>query len=167
MVIALFVARFQPLHKGHERTIKKLVKKYEKVVVAIAAADKSRTEKNPFTAEERKAMLEKVFSKEINEGKIEVITIEDKASDEEWANELISKTNFDEVVTASDWVAKCFEGKKPVKKIKVFKAETLNGTNIRRLMKEGNPEWKKLVNRKVAEYIYEIALKNFLYSLPS
>ncbi|MEM0480683.1 MAG: adenylyltransferase/cytidyltransferase family protein [Candidatus Aenigmatarchaeota archaeon] len=167
MAIVLFVARFQPLHKGHERTIKKLLKQYEKVIIVIAAADKSRTEKNPFTAEERKAMLELVFSKEINENKIEIITVEDKASDEEWANEIISKANFDVVATASDWVAKCFEGKKEVKRIKPYRAETLNGTNIRRMIKEGNPEWKKIVNKKVVNYIYEVALKNFFYSLPS
>jgi nicotinamide-nucleotide adenylyltransferase len=167
MAVALFVARFQPMHKGHERAIKNLLKKYEKVVIVIAAADKSRSERNPFTVEERKAMIEMVFSKEIEQGKIQVIPIEDKASDEEWANEIISKVQFDEVVTASDWVAKCFEGKKVVRRAKLYKGDVLNSTNIRRMIKEGNREWKKLVNKKIANYIYEVALKNFFYSLPS
>jgi nicotinamide-nucleotide adenylyltransferase len=167
MAVALFVARFQPMHKGHERAIKNLLKKYEKVILVIAAADKSRTEKNPFTVEERKAMIEMVFSKEIEQGKIQIVPIEDKASDEEWANEIISKAQFDEVVTASDWVAKCFENKKVVKKMKLYKGDVLNSTNVRRLIKEGNPEWKKLVNKKIVNYIYEVALKNFFYSLPS
>jgi len=165
MAVGLFVARFQPLHKGHERAIKKALKLYERVIVVIGSADKSRTESNPFTAEERKSMLETVFSKEINEGKIEIIAIEDKASDEEWANEIIQKVNFDEVYTASDWVAKAFEGKKSVKKFKPFKYDVINGTNIRRLMKEGNEEWKKYVNKKVIEVISRIALKEFLSKL--
>lgn len=138
---------------------------YEKVIVVIGSADKSRSEKNPFTADERKLMLESVFSKEINEGKIEILLMEDKESDEEWANELISRANFDEVYTASDWVAKAFEGKKSVKKFKPFKYETLNGTNIRRLMKEGNEEWKKYVNKKVVEVIQRIVLKDFFAKL--
>ncbi|MEM5829970.1 MAG: adenylyltransferase/cytidyltransferase family protein [Candidatus Aenigmatarchaeota archaeon] len=165
MAVGLFVARFQPLHKGHERAIKKALKLYEKVIVVIGSADKARSENNPFTAEERKLMLEAVFSKEINEGKIEIITIEDKSSDEEWANELIQKANFDEVYTASDWVAKSFESKKQVKRFKPFKYDTINGTNIRRLIKEGNEEWKKYVNRKVVEIINRIALKEFFAKL--
>ncbi|MBU5682554.1 MAG: adenylyltransferase/cytidyltransferase family protein [Candidatus Aenigmatarchaeota archaeon] len=165
MAIGLFVARFQPLHKGHERAIKKALKLYEKVIVVIGSANKSREEKNPFTAEERKLMLEAVFSKEINEGKIEVLVIEDKDSDEEWANEIINRVNFDEVYTASDWVAKAFEGKKSVKRFKPFKYETINGTNIRRLIKEGNEEWKKYVNRKVVEIIQKIAVKEFFSKL--
>ena len=97
MVVALFVGRFQPFHRGHEKAIKNLLKKYEKIIVVIAAAEKSRTEKNPFTAEERKAMLERAFPKEINENKIEIINVEDKASDEEWVNDILSKANFDEI----------------------------------------------------------------------
>jgi len=165
MAIGLFVARFQPLHKGHERAIKKALKMYEKVIVVIGSADKSRTENNPFTAEERKLMLEAVFSKEINEGKIEILAIEDKANDEEWANSIIQKVNFDEVYTASDWVAKAFEGKKNVKKFKPFKYDVINGTNIRRLMKEGSDEWKKYVNKKVIEIINRVAIKEFLSEL--
>ncbi|MEM0243139.1 MAG: adenylyltransferase/cytidyltransferase family protein [Candidatus Aenigmatarchaeota archaeon] len=167
MVVGLFVARFQPLHKGHERAIRKALKLYEKVIIVIGSADKSREEKNPFTAEERKLMLEAVFSKEINDGKIEILAIEDKTSDEEWANELISKVSFDEVYTASDWVAKAFEGKKNVKRFKPFKYETINGTNIRRLIKEGNEEWKKYVNKKIAEMIQKVALKEFFSKLSS
>ncbi len=167
MAIALFIGRFQPLHKGHIAVIRNLIKKYDKVIVGIGSAEKSRTKTNPFTADERRVMLEIVFGKEINEGKIEVVKIEDKPSDEEWANEIISKYQFDEVVTGSDWIAKCFEGKKPVKKIKLRKGEVLNGTNIRRLMSEGNKEWEKLVDKKVANYIKELALKEFINSLPS
>ncbi|MEM5882047.1 MAG: adenylyltransferase/cytidyltransferase family protein [Candidatus Aenigmatarchaeota archaeon] len=167
MVVGLFVARFQPLHKGHEMAIRKALKLYEKVIIVIGSADKSREEKNPFTAEERKLMLEAVFSKEINDGKIEILAIEDKTSDEEWANELISKVSFDEVYTASDWVAKAFEGKKNVKRFKPFKYETINGTNIRRLIKEGNEEWKKYVNKKIAEMIQKVALKEFFSKLSS
>ncbi|MEM5843446.1 MAG: adenylyltransferase/cytidyltransferase family protein [Candidatus Aenigmatarchaeota archaeon] len=167
MVVGLFVARFQPLHKGHERAIRKALKLYEKVIIVIGSADKSREEKNPFTTEERKLMLEAVFSKEINDGKIEILAIEDKTSDEEWANELISKVSFDEVYTASDWVAKAFEGKKNVKRFKPFKYETINGTNIRRLIKEGNEEWKKYVNKKIAEMIQKVALKEFFSKLSS
>lgn len=165
MVVGLFVARFQPLHKGHEKSIKKALKQYEKLIIAIGSANKSRTESNPFTAEERKLMLESVFSKEINDGKIEIIAVDDKSNDEDWANDLISKINFDEVYTASEWVAKSFEGKKSVKKFKPFKYEIINGTNIRRLIKEGNEEWKKYVNRKVVEIINRIALKEFFAKL--
>ena len=116
MPTALFIGRFQPLHKGHIAVIKNLMKKYDKVLVGIGSAE---------------------------------------------------NYQFDEVITGSDWIAKCFEGKKPVKKIKYRKGETLNGTNIRRLMLEGNKEWEKLVDKKVANYLKEIALRNFLQSLPS
>lgn len=163
---ALFVGRFQPLHKGHEETIRKLLKEYEKVIVLIGSKQKKRTQSNPFSYEERKEMLEIVFSKEINDGKIVISGIEDLESDEEWANKIIENYDFDVVVTGSDWVAKCFEGKKEIKRVELIQPEKINGTNIRRLMKEGNKEWKEYVSEEVARYIQKIGLKEFLSSLP-
>ena len=162
---ALFVGRFQPLHKGHEEVIRKLLEEYEKIIVLIGSKEKGRTQSNPFSYEERKEMLEIVFSKEINDGKIVIDGIEDMDSDEDWTNAIIEKHEFDVVVTGSDWVAKCFEGKKEVKRIELINPEKLNGTNIRRLMKEGSDEWKEYVSKEVAEYIQRIALKHFLESL--
>ena len=164
MPIALFIGRFQPLHKGHIKVIEDALKKYEKVLIGIGSSKKSREERNPFSYEERKNMLELVFSKEIKENKIEIFGIEDRESDEEWTNEIINKINFDVIITGSDWVEKCFENRKQIEKIEEIEAKILSGTNIRKMMKEGE-EWEKWVDERVAKYIKKIALKEFFNNL--
>jgi cytidyltransferase-related domain len=62
---ALFIGRFQPLHRGHEEVIKWLLGRHEEVVVAIGSANESFTPRNPFTVGERIEMLYSML-KELN-----------------------------------------------------------------------------------------------------
>ena len=58
MKTALFVTRAQPFHIGHLKVIKWILKKYDKIVIVIGSSQESKTEKNPFTFEQRKRMIE-------------------------------------------------------------------------------------------------------------
>ncbi len=58
MTIGLFIGRFQPLHKGHVEMIKALSRNLDKIIVGIGSSNKSNTQENPFTADEREMMLE-------------------------------------------------------------------------------------------------------------
>lgn len=60
--LGFVVGRFQMFHIGHMSIIDACRKNAERCVVLIGSSDKSRTEKNPFSFEERKQMIEKVFS---------------------------------------------------------------------------------------------------------
>ena len=57
----MIVGRFQMLHNGHKRMIDTALELCEKVVIYIGSSQVSRTERNPFTYEERASMIEKVI----------------------------------------------------------------------------------------------------------
>lgn len=65
--IAVFPGSFDPITLGHEDIICRSIHLFDKIVVAIG---NNSSKKNLFTAEERKAQIEKVFK---NEPKISVM----------------------------------------------------------------------------------------------
>ena len=62
----LLVGRFQPFHVGHLKMIRKALCLAETVLVFIGSSQESRTERNPFSYEERKEMISKCFRKNKN-----------------------------------------------------------------------------------------------------
>ena len=60
---ALFIGRFQPFHNGHLKVIQNSINLYDEVIIGIGSAQYSNTTDNPFTAEERKLMIERSLKK--------------------------------------------------------------------------------------------------------
>lgn len=92
-MIGVVLARMQPIHKTHEFLIRSSIKDNEKTFVFIGSADKSRTKRNPFTFEERKLLIEKVFEKEIKSEKVELVKLDDLTDEDDedvksWGNYL-------------------------------------------------------------------------------
>jgi bifunctional NMN adenylyltransferase/nudix hydrolase len=56
--LAIFIGRFQPFHNGHAQNINKALTLAKNVLVIVGSANQPRTIKNPFTAAERKAMVQ-------------------------------------------------------------------------------------------------------------
>lgn len=54
---AIFIGRFQPPHSGHLAMLRHALDAAERVVIVLGSAFQSRTPKNPFTWQERQAML--------------------------------------------------------------------------------------------------------------
>ena len=54
----LVLGRFQPFHFGHLELIKEMVKEEIEPLICIGSAQHSHTSENPFTAEERKEMID-------------------------------------------------------------------------------------------------------------
>lgn len=67
---SLLIGRWQPLHDGHVKFIRSVLNEGKKVVVAMR--DTKKDKKNPYTLEERRAMLIKAFGDEI-----EIISVPD------------------------------------------------------------------------------------------
>ena len=59
--VLVFIGRFQPLHKGHERVIRTALSLADKVVILVGSASTARSPLNLFTYEERAAMINGVF----------------------------------------------------------------------------------------------------------
>jgi bifunctional NMN adenylyltransferase/nudix hydrolase len=60
--LLVFIGRFQPFHKEHQRIIKIALEKSKKVLVLVGSSGKARTIRNPFTFEERADMIYGSFS---------------------------------------------------------------------------------------------------------
>ena len=69
---SLFIGRFQPLHEGHKKLIKKVLDEGKLVMVALR--DTEINKENPFTVNERRKMFNDEFG-----DKVKVITIPDIA----------------------------------------------------------------------------------------
>lgn len=59
--LLVFMGRFQPFHLGHQAVIDEALKKAEQVLVIIGSSDGPRSLRNPFTYEEREAMITEVY----------------------------------------------------------------------------------------------------------
>lgn len=148
MVKALMIGRFQPVHLGHLHAIKEAMKKFD-LIIGIGSSSESNTWRNPFSFEERKDMLKKAGVR------CKIIGIQDVGDDEEWCKQILKMVDFDVVITGSEWVKKCFSGKKEVRKPNFLLPEIYSGTRIREKIVKGE-EWQDLVPRKVADFIEKI-----------
>ena len=75
---AMFVGRWQPLHKGHQSLFQQAMDEGKNVLICIrdVVADK----KNPFSAEEVLENISSFYSQEVKEGKVKVMIIPDICS---------------------------------------------------------------------------------------
>lgn len=59
--VLVFCGRFQPFHNGHKAVIDRALQMAREVVVVVGSSFAARSTKNPFTFEERKAMIREVY----------------------------------------------------------------------------------------------------------
>ncbi|MFO8020358.1 MAG: nicotinamide-nucleotide adenylyltransferase [Promethearchaeia archaeon] len=153
---ALFLGRFQPLHKGHLFVIKTLAEKYHSLKIGIGSSQFSHTQHNPFTKYERKQFLKECLEKlGISEERYHIYFIPDLFNAKKWVDKVINIVgNFDIVVSNSDWVRSLFEQKEYSLADKIlFKKEIYNGTRIRKLIINKEKQWKELVPQCVLDLI--------------
>ena len=62
----VFIGRMQPFHNGHKAVIDKALETAHEVVVVLGSCFQPRSTKNPFTFEERKAMIDAVYGDQFN-----------------------------------------------------------------------------------------------------
>lgn len=55
--LTVFIGRFSPFHIGHAQVLKRALELSEKVLIIVGSANEPRTTKNPWTAQERGAMI--------------------------------------------------------------------------------------------------------------
>lgn len=152
MTTVLFIGRFQPMHKGHEKVIKELLDKYEKVIILIGSINK-KDDKNPFKYEDRKKMIRKVLEDYKN---FEIFGIEDNPSNEEWTDYIKNNFKFDIVVSGNDLVKELLR-KFIVNEPNWYKRDIMQSTIIRNLVND-KKEWKHLVPKQIIidiEGLYE------------
>ena len=149
---ALFVGRFQPFHLGHMHAVRKIVAKYGSVTIAIGSSNLSRTKENPFTySQRRKMVLAALKSEPSLAGRYSVVALPDLESDAQWREKALSLGKFDAVVTGTAWVARCLKGYLKVERPAYLRRVELNATRIRKIVRGGSGNWRKLVPESVAK----------------
>ncbi len=63
--LLVFIGRFQPLHKGHERVIERALRLANNVLIIVGSAKTASSIRNPFSFDERSEMINSVFPKVI------------------------------------------------------------------------------------------------------
>jgi bifunctional NMN adenylyltransferase/nudix hydrolase len=64
--VLVTIGRFQPFHTGHKAIVDEALKRAKEVIVVVGSSFAARNIRNPFTFEERKAMIDAVYKDEFN-----------------------------------------------------------------------------------------------------
>jgi bifunctional NMN adenylyltransferase/nudix hydrolase len=85
----VFIGRFQPLHTGHEHVIRQALEQVEHLIVLVGSSNVARNPYNPFTFDERKAMISASFAYEIAQERLIIQPLNDHFySDTAWVSEV-------------------------------------------------------------------------------
>lgn len=82
-ITSFVVGRFQPFHNGHKDLIEKALERSIEVIVFIGSVQESRTNKNPYTFEERRAMILNLFPE-----RVKVVPLKDYPSNDKWVEQI-------------------------------------------------------------------------------
>jgi bifunctional NMN adenylyltransferase/nudix hydrolase len=89
----VFIGRFQPFHNGHKAVIDEALKQAHEVVVVVGSSFAARNIRNPFTFQERKAMIEAVYppGRTDRGTRVKVVPVSDYPYDDnKWINAIQS-----------------------------------------------------------------------------
>ena len=153
---SLFIGRFQPLHKGHLQIIKNVHDNYDEIIIGIGSSQYNHTLCDPFTAEERKLMIEKSLD-EINVRNYRIVLIPDIHNYPKWAPYVVSIIpDFEVVLSNSPIVKRLFsERGYTVRETSLYDRSKYSGREIRRRM-VNDIQWEDLVPEPVMKIIKEV-----------
>jgi bifunctional NMN adenylyltransferase/nudix hydrolase len=61
--LAVFIGRFSPFHNGHAKIVDTALKQgFDRVLILVGSANRPRSERNPFSFEERKNIIKTIYS---------------------------------------------------------------------------------------------------------
>lgn len=91
----VFIGRFQPLHVGHLEVIRTALEQANHVIVLVGSSEQPRTEKNPFTFNERRLMiLDSIEATTNSVNRLSVVPLRDqKYNDQVWATDVQAAVN--------------------------------------------------------------------------
>ena len=159
MTTALYIGRFQPLHKGHFEYMKKMLKEAEILKIVIGSSQEIGTARNPFSVDERKEMLKLCFNDEkIAPERIRIFSAEDcPESNELWLRNVLKLAGSSDIVYAGEnkLVARIFRNAGYDVRTLKRRIAGISATKIRRMIAAGKG-WKIYVPENVYDYVLKI-----------
>mgnify|MGYP006269727611 CR=1 FL=1 len=155
---AIFVGRFQPLHKGHLGAIKNILEKIEELVIIVGSSQYSHRLDNPFTTGERITMIRRAMEEEdIKPSQYWIIPVPDVHIHMLWVSQILGYSpKFEIVYTNEPLTRRLFiEAGFKVEPVAFIKRKAYSATEIRKRMLNGE-NWEELVPKNVAQFIKEI-----------
>jgi nicotinamide-nucleotide adenylyltransferase len=165
-----FWGRLNPPHKGHIKTIKRILKQVDNLIVVIGASQYKNTKNNPFSGEERKQMLEAYLKEEELDKNVKVIPLPDsEVSIQDDVRYVLNNTpKFDVAFSTHEIeeqltptkieVEKTLEQELNKRNIKIFKFKrtgTLSSTKVREAIAY-DKKWEHMTDKSVVKIIKEL-----------
>ncbi len=141
----LFIGRFQPFHLGHVEAVKFGLSYVENLWIAIGSSNKSNEKRNPFSADERKEMIQSSLDSTTLK-RVQIYYIPDIDDHEKWTYHVDSIVpKYDLVFSNDDFTITLYQ-KRGIKTMKVplKEREKFSGTNIREMITMGT-NWQEFV----------------------
>jgi len=147
------IARWRPVHLGHEAILRALCRGGGQVLIGIGSSNRYNL-RNPFTLEETRRMIELVLAGFDN---YQIIPVPDLDDGPRWR---VIVTNLfgtlDLFVTDNPYVTSLLKDDyritRPIELIPLNERAPVDGSRVRRAMARGE-DWESLVPQVVAEYI--------------
>jgi bifunctional NMN adenylyltransferase/nudix hydrolase len=165
MKTAVFIGRFQPPHRAHLETITRALARFDRLIVVLGSALCYPTPKNPFSAEEREAMIRASLDAEALQRIHFVAVPDDFYDDPRWfrtvraAVEAITGPQANICITGYDKDESSYYlhgfGNWPFEPSGVV--STLNATDVRNSYFAGNDHWKAMVPEAVRQFMEQFA----------
>ncbi len=138
---ALFLGRFQPPHRGHEKAMGWMLKRHAKLRVAIGSSNRKREAENPFSAKERAVLLKKIIASHVGwKGRVSFSLVPDFELHGKWVEAMLAKfpAGKFEFYTNNELVRKLFAAKGfVVHPNPQFRRMEMEGRKIRDLARNG------------------------------
>ena len=167
----IIVGRFQHIHIGHEKLINIGLNVCKKLLIFITVSDKGENEKNPYTYEYRKSLLEIIYNDEVNSGKIIIAPMNDVTIlNTSWGEEVLNEAqnilgNYPNcIIYGKDKnILRCFP-KEMVDELTEIIVDRnsleISATEMRNLLlKDNEKEWQKYANPKIYNKYNELKNK--------
>lgn len=153
---ALFIGRFQPFHNGHFKVVKSITEKYDTVIIGIGSSQYKNTKDNPFSADERKKMIEATL-KNNDIRNYRIVLIPDIHNPPRWVDHVLSiVSDFDIVIANDDFTKKLFTDKNfKVEETQLYNRGEYAGEEIRKKILN-NKSWEEFLPGEVTKIIQEI-----------
>jgi len=160
LMIALFIGRFQPFHKGHLWAVKFILRNCEKIIIGIGSSQYAKTATNPYSAKERREMICRTLDSE-DITNYAIFEIPDIHNDHEWVEHVKRIIPHMDIVYTGSLLSKQLFTERGCIVKSIPRHKNISASEVRlRIMK--GLDWMEIVPEPVQQVIQDIGRQRIL-----